>query len=249
MAKILTEAIAAGMRQSPGKNQLQASSHHFLHSIPTSTWVILEYNTQSSARVNSESVLISNNSRKCNWGCVRWTNQGMTAELCDVPEGCHHSWPWNMWPAEQNTTMQWWRTVPAVPASGLGGWANRHFTFRSQEKAIQPNLIQAWPSSEVAAHHQRMVGMWTVSVYLPRYVLQATGSWTGQVLAQTWFGKFYLVFLLSSALPNSTQRCTEQMLWLGAEIPTNWPGFSMSTFLSSEVILLLCSTQACAASG
>lgn len=131
MARILMEATAAGMKQSLGKNHFQASSHHFLPSVPTSTCVMLEYNIQSSARVNSKFVLISNNSRNCS--SLRMCEMDKTsvplADTTERPLSCvmcqraattgmlEHHWTRNTWTAEHNPTMQRWSTVPA--------WAGR----------------------------------------------------------------------------------------------------------------------------
>lgn len=155
----------------------------------------------------------------------------MTAELCDVPGAAT---------TRGHKTRGQLNTSPRCSGGaqcqrGLGGWANRYLNSQISGKT-HPALFSTsrafiWGSCNTI---REWVGMWTMSVYLPRHELLATGSWPSQVLAQPWFDKFYLVFMLSWALPSSAQRCTQQMLWLGAEIPTNWPGFSTSTFLSSE---------------
>lgn len=48
-----------------------------------------------------------------------------------------------------------------VEHSASVGWQAEQtgiLTLRSHEEAIQPYLRQAWPSSEAAAHHQRVGG-------------------------------------------------------------------------------------------
>lgn len=129
MAKILMEAIAAVTRQGPGKNHLQASSHHFLHSVPTSTWVRLEYNRQSSARVNSEFVFILR-SRNCNWGCVRWTNR-----VCPyIPPGDDS---WAVWCARG--------LPPLMDTEHMGSWITQpHSAVLEQSASV------AWEAEQIS---------------------------------------------------------------------------------------------------
>lgn len=105
-------------------NYLQASSRLFLHSVPTSIWVMLEYNVQNSAQVNSESVWISNSRRNCTSPRGPWmTSCKMDKtlvypyliprnKLCRASGSCHHARTWNGWTTEHTTTMQRWSTLP-----------------------------------------------------------------------------------------------------------------------------------------
>lgn len=128
----------------------------------TSTWVMLEYDIQSSARVNSEFLFIWNSSRNCNWGCVRWTNQ-----VCPYLIPGNGSWAVRRARGlppllDMEHMHSWTKHHNAVVEHSVSmGWEAKQagiLTLRSQEKDIHLYLIQAWPSSEVAAHHQRVGG-------------------------------------------------------------------------------------------
>lgn len=197
-------------------NSLQASSRLFLHSVPTSTWVMLEYNTQRSAQVNSEFVWISESRRNCT-GCG-WCRVRRTKRV----------YPYLI-PRNKSRVVWWVRGLPPrTDMKHVDSWTECHsavvkHSARVGWDAEQIDVLVLRPEgkSRQAMFNTSVASIWGELHSIRRWgggqcllikVLLATGSWTSQILAQSWSDNFYLVFMLSSALSGSVKRCTQQTL-------------------------------------
>ena len=116
-------------------NYLQASSGLFLDSVPT-TWVVLEYNIQSSAQANSEFVWISNSRRNCTSLRGLWM-MSCKMDKTGLPLPHTKEWKLNRVMCQRAATTRGHETRGQLNATpqcsggaqcqgGLGGWANRH---------------------------------------------------------------------------------------------------------------------------